>query len=114
MDHYLNESRGRGRFKDLLGQANHLIVTTLVGLDAVENGLVTSPPADLHASWSPKHPVNSARRARRLVLDMVLVRAVDAVDVYLRMARRLPSLIQEEGLQSGIDGAGRSIFRKIA
>lgn len=82
MDFFLNESRGRRRFKDLLGQANHLIVTSLVGLDGVEQGLVTTPPLDLHAAWSPKDPIISARRARRLLLDMVLVRAVDSVDVY--------------------------------
>lgn len=114
MDLYLNESRGRSRFKILLGQANHLVITVLVGLDAVEKGVVTAPPPDLHTSWSPKDPLNSARRARRLVLDMVLVRAVDSVDVYLRVARRLPGLIQESGLRNRIDGAGRSIFGKVA
>ncbi|MBU8538715.1 hypothetical protein [Falsiroseomonas tokyonensis] len=110
---YLNESHARRRFKELLGQANHMIVTILVGLDAVEQGLVTAPPPDLHAAWSPANPVNSARRARRLVLDMVLVRSVDAVDVYLRMCRRSPGLIQEVELKNGVDGAGRSVFNKI-
>jgi hypothetical protein len=113
MDLYLNESRGRSHFKELLGQANHLIVTALVGLDGVERGLVTAPPPELHAAWSPQNPVNSARRARRLILDMVLVRAVDAVDIYIRASRRLPGLIQEETLRNKIDGAGRSIFQKV-
>lgn len=114
MDYFLNESRARARFKNLLGHANHLIVTTLVGLDAVEKGLVEAAPPELHASWSPQNPVSSARRARRLILDMVLVRAVDAIDIYIRTARRLPSLIQDQALRDSIDGAQRSIFRKIA
>jgi hypothetical protein len=114
MDLYLNESRGRLHFKDLLGQANHLIVTALVGLDGVEKGLVSSPPPELHAAWSPKSPVNSARRARRLILDMVLVRAVDSVDIYVRMARRLPGLVQAEALRDSIDAAGRSVMRKVS
>lgn len=114
MDLYLNESRGRGRFKALLGQANHLIITALVGLDGVERGLFTAPPPDLHAAWSPQNPVTSARRARRLILDMVLVRAVDSVDVYIRMSRRLPGLIQDVSLRNSIDGARRSIFQKVA
>ncbi len=113
MDFFLNESRGRRRFKDLLGQANHLIVTSLVGLDGVEQGLVTTPPLDLHAAWSPKDPIISARRARRLLLDMVLVRAVDSVDVYIRAARKQPSLIQNPALRNSIDGAGRSVLQKI-
>jgi hypothetical protein len=114
MDLYLNESRGRSHFKALLGQANHLIVTALVGLDGVERGLFTAPPPDLHAAWSPQNPVNSARRARRLILDMVLVRAVDSVDVYIRMSRRLPGLIQDDSLRNSVDGAGRSVFQKVA
>lgn len=113
MDLFLSESRGRRRFKDLLGQANHLIVTSLVGLDCVERGLITAPPPDLHAAWSPENAVNSARRARRMILDMVLVRAVDSVDVYIRMARRQPSLIQDSTLRNRIDGSGRSILQKI-
>ena len=114
MDLYLNESRGRLHFKDLLGQANHLIVTALVGLDAVEKGLVTGPPPELHAAWSPKNPINSARRARRLILDMVLVRAVDSVDIYIRKARKLPGLVQSTVLRHSIDGAGRSVMRKVS
>ena len=113
MDLYLNESQGRLYFKNLLGQANHLIVTALVGLDGVEKGLITTPPPELHAAWSPKSPINSARRARRLILDMVLVRAVDSIDVYIRMARRSPCLVQANALRDGIDRAGRSIMRKV-
>jgi hypothetical protein len=33
---YLNESPARRRFKDLLGNANQLLITILVGLSAVE------------------------------------------------------------------------------
>lgn len=113
MELYLNESRGRLHFKGLLGQANHLIVTALVGLDGVEKGLITTVPPELHAAWSPKSPINSARRARRLILDMVLLRAVDSIDVYIRMARRLPGLVQADALRDGIDGAGRSVMGKV-
>ncbi|WP_370034221.1 hypothetical protein [Qipengyuania mesophila] len=113
MDLFLNESRGRLQFKEMLGQANHLIVTALVGLEAVESGLITAAPPDLRAAWSPKNVVNSARRSRRLILDMVLVRAVDAVDVYIRSARRSPSLIQNEMVRNRIDAAGRSVMQKV-
>ncbi|HTV72069.1 MAG TPA: hypothetical protein VMF90_26360 [Rhizobiaceae bacterium] len=44
---------------------------------------------------------------------MILLRAVDSVDVYLRIERRHPGVIQEDNLRRRIDGAGRSIFEKV-
>lgn len=113
MNLYLNESQARKRFKDLLGQANHLIITALVGLDGVEKGLITDSPTELHAAWSPLNPKASARRARRLILDMVLVRAVDSVDTYIRTARRSPGILQNQTLRNEIDAAGRSVMLKV-
>ena len=111
---YLNKSFGRKRFKRNLGSANHLIITSLVGLDAIERGIVVNIPTEMRTTWSPKSPQTSARRARRLVLDMALIRAVDAVDVYIRDSMRQPTLIQDASLRGSIDRAGRSVFKKIA
>jgi len=97
----------------MLGGANHLIITALVGLDAIERGIVTEIPHDMHAAWSPQDVVASAKRSRRLILDMALVRAVDALDIYIRHSRRKPSLIQSQALQDDIDGAGLSIFKRF-
>lgn len=113
MDLYLNHSPARRAFKSLLGNANHLIITALVGLDAVERQIVTQIPVDIHAAWSPKDPVVSARRSRRLLLDMALVRAVDALDIYIRYSNRKPFLIEDMDLRNSIDTAGRSIFKKF-
>jgi hypothetical protein len=110
---YLNESKARHRFKELLGQANHFIITALVGLDAIEKGIVTEGPPDLHAVWSPQSPVVSARRSRILILDMALVRAVDALDLYIRLSRRKPYLAQAPELQTAIDDAKNSVLKKL-
>ncbi|TXH83267.1 MAG: hypothetical protein E6Q77_04805 [Rhizobium sp.] len=110
---YISRSRPRSAFKDLLGNANHLIITALVGLDAVERGIVTEVPEDLRAAWSPKDAEISARRSRRLLLDMALIRAIDAVDVYLREAVRKPALIQFSDFRRDLDSAGLSIFKKL-
>jgi hypothetical protein len=110
---YLAQSRPRSAFKGLLGNANHLIITALVGLDAVERGVVHKVPEDLHAAWSPKDAVNSAKRSRRLILDMALIRAIDAVDVYLREALRKPALVQSADFRRDLDSAGQSIFQKL-
>ncbi|MGN7771556.1 hypothetical protein [Phyllobacterium sp. 22552] len=113
MNIFLNESQARARFKSMLGNANHLIITSLVGLDGVERGLVTDIPQELRAAWSPKNPVASARRTRRLVLDMALVRAVDSLDMYMSYSRRIPYLIQDPKLQNDIDNAGSSVAKKF-
>lgn len=110
---YLNKSFGRKRFKENLGNANHLIITSLVGLDAIEREVITDIPKEMRMAWSPKSPKNSARRSRRLILDMSLIRAVDAIDLYIRDAMREPYLIQDGPLRRNIDSAGRSVFKKL-
>lgn len=110
---YRARSRPRRAFKNLLGNANHLIVTALVGLDAVERGVVREVPDDLHVAWSPNDPVISAKRSRRLILEMALIRAIDAVDVYLLEALRKPALIQSVNSRRDLDSAGLKIFQKL-
>ncbi|KSV76427.1 hypothetical protein N185_14825 [Sinorhizobium sp. GW3] len=110
---FLNESKARVHFKHMLGNANHLIITMLVGLEAVDRRIITEIPEDLHAAWNPRDPELSAKRSRRLLLDMALARAVDSLDVYIRWSRRRPELIQDKGLQRLIDSAGRSVALKF-
>ena len=97
----------------MLGNANHLIITMLVGLEAVDRRIITEIPQELHAAWNPRDPELSAGRSRRLLLDMALARAVDSLDVYIGWSRRRPELIQNERLQRIIDGAGRSAALKF-
>lgn len=110
---YLARSQPRKAFKELLGNANHLIITALVGLDGIERGVVHEVPKDLRAAWSPKDSAVSAKRSRRLILDMALIRAIDAIDVYLREAVRKPALIQSASFRSDLDAAKLSIFAKL-
>jgi hypothetical protein len=72
---FLNESAARRQFKDVLGNANHLIITILVGLFAVEQRLISECPVELRAAWNPKDPTASANRSRVMMLQMSLVRA---------------------------------------
>ena len=110
---YLTTSPARREFKKHLGNANHLIITALVGLDAVEKGYVTEVPKELRAAWSPKDPRVSSQRSRRLVLDMALVRSVDALDLYISRANRKPFLIQSSEIRSELDKNGRSVYRRF-
>lgn len=110
---YLERSQPRKAFKSLLGSANHLIITALVGLDGIERGVMREVPEELRTVWSPKDAVASAKRSRRLILDMAMIRAIDAIDVYLRDAMRKPALIQSTDFRSSLDSAGLSIFTKL-
>ena len=110
---YLNESPARRSFKDALGNANHLLVTILVGLVAVEQGLITEAPAELRMAWNPLDAVASANRSRVMALEMALVRATDALDVYIRLIRRKPTLINDKAMRENLDACGRSVFKKF-
>ena len=48
------------------------------------------------------------------MLQMSLVRATDALDMYLSLARRKPALIQDATLQQKMDACGHSVFGKFA
>jgi len=106
-------SRPRRVFKDMLGQANHHLVTILVGLHAVTEHGVTAP-AGLRAAWSPKSRKESARRARLLAMSAAMAWAVDSLDAYASLALRLPSLVERQSLRDDLNGAGRSVFAKVA
>ena len=113
MSFYLLTSPARREFKKHLGSANHLIITALVGLDAIEKGLVTTIPEEFRAAWSPQDQVASSRRSRQLILDMALVRCVDSLDLYIRHASRKPFLIQSSEIQSKLNENGRSIYKRF-
>jgi len=109
---YLNETRARRNFKDLLGQANHFLITILIGLHGVETGQVTASP-DFHAAWNPKDVKISARRSRAFALDLALIRAVDALDAYMSWSLRKPSIIQQTEFRSALDKAGNEVWAKF-
>ena len=110
---YLSVSQARNRFKGLLGHANHQIITALVGLHAIESGKVTAKPEKFDTIWAPHDPVASATRSRALILEMALVRCVDALDTYIRLTIRQPSLVQSTELRTEIAECGYSVFGKF-
>ena len=110
---YLNTSPARREFKDLLGNANDLLVTILVGLSAVEQRLITQAPSELHAAWNPRDTTASAWRSRIFVLGATLARSVDALDTYISWLRRKPVLIQDAAIRGALDGAGQSVGEKF-
>ncbi len=110
---YLTVSQARNRFKRLLGNANHQIITALIGLHAIKIGTVTEKPEECDTTWAPCDPVASATRSRALILEMALVRCVDALDTYIRLSIRQPALVQSTKLRTDIAKCGYSVFGKF-
>ena len=113
MAFYLVTSPARREFKKMLGQGNHLLITAIVGLDAIERGIVTRAPEEFPAKWAPQDRFSSARRSRNLILEMALVRSVDALDIYISRTNRKPFLIEKFQIKPELDRAGRSIRGKF-
>lgn len=110
---YLSVSKARNRFKRLLGNANHQIITALIGLHAIKIGAITEKPEEFDTTWAPLNPVDSAKRSRALILEMALVRCVDALDTYIRHSIRQPALVQSTALRTEIAKCGYSVFGKF-
>lgn len=81
-------------FKREVGQANHFLITMMVGLDAVNHG--AKKEEDLHACWNPKNVNSSVIRSKQYAIKASLAWTVDNIDMYLRLCNREPRLYGEE------------------
>jgi len=108
----LNRTAARVIFKDLLGQANHFLITILVGLNGVRAGRITLDP-EFSTSWNPKDVKASADRSRQFALDLALIRAVDALDAYMMRTRRRPLALTNDDFASRMDATGQKISRRL-
>ena len=108
---YLNISKPRKDVKKILGQANHFLITILVGLDSVKKNDITLP-AEFRTSWNPKDKIRSVLRSREYALISSLAWAVDCLDAYFTKINQSPKLIEDYNLQSKIDESGRSVYEK--
>ena len=79
---YLNISERRKRFKDSMGQANHFLITALIGLEYINNNEVSCPES-FSTSWNPKNKKSSVERTRLYILKSSLSWAIDCLDTYL-------------------------------
>ena len=104
-------SRAQKLFKKQIGQANHFLITILVGLTEVAKGTVQKP-ATMNVKWDPKDDKVSALRSMRYALNSSLAWAVDNLDGYIQMCRRKPCLVPKD-IMSKIDEADRSVYEKF-
>lgn len=109
----MKKTLARIQFKKHFGQANHHLITSLVALHTLEKSSVVEAPTELHTAWSPKDKNASVIRSRNFVLQSFLGWAVDSIDMYLGLLNRKPNYLQDTSLSSKLDGAGRSVLKKM-
>lgn len=106
----LVKSTALKKFKKEVGQANHFLITILIGLDGVKSGNVTKNDL-FDAAWNPKSVDASVERSRIYAIKSGLTWIVDCFDMYLRLCNRKPRLLSSE-LSSKFDRTGHSVYQK--
>ena len=108
----LRISPARRHFKQRIGQVNHFLITTLIGLDGVKSKTFTLPE-EFSTSWNPRSVERSAERSIRFILDASLSWVVDNLDSYFVEASRKPSIIESKELNEGYTKADRSVNKRF-
>ena len=109
----MKKTLARIQFKKHFGQANHHLITSLVALHTLEKSSVIQAPEELRTVWTPKDKNASIMRSRIFVLQSFLGWAVDSIDMYLGLLNRKPDYLQDQSLSSKLDGAGRSVLKRV-
>lgn len=105
-------TKAKRNFKERLGQANHFLITSLVGLDGIENNIITSKPESFRTSWNPKDTVRSAIRTRSFLLKSFLGWSVESLEMYLTVLNRKPKLLESLEFEKLFSQAGQSVYKK--
>lgn len=108
----LKISPARRHFKQRIGQANHFLITALIGLDGVKSKKFTLPE-DFSTSWNPRSVERSAERSIRFILNASLGWVVDNLDSYFIEANRKPSIIEDKRIRNEYDTIGRSVNKRF-
>jgi len=108
----MKTTRAKKEFKKRFGSANHLLITTLVGLDGIESGVITQKPEGFQTYWNPKSPKNSSKWARCFVLESFLGWAVESLEMYLTEINRKPKILDSERFTYLFSKADRSVYDK--
>lgn len=100
------------QFKNRFGHVNHFLITALVGIDAIQSGIITNKPESFHTTWDPHDKKRSADRTRVFVLKSFLGWAVESLEMYLTELNRKPKLLESDNFTILFSKAGRSVYQK--
>ena len=101
-------------FKKEVGQANHMLITIMVGLDGITKYNVVANP-EFRVSWNPKNKDLSVQRSKLFAKKSALAWITDCIDMYLRVINQSPTIIPDSELKNQIDSEinSRSVYRRI-
>lgn len=108
----MKASPAKNEFKNRFGQANHFLITALVGIDGIQTGIIKEKPESFNTSWNPRDTKRSADRTRVFVLKSFLGWAVESLEMYLTELNRKPKLLESETFTSLFSKAGQSVYKK--
>lgn len=100
----MKQTKARKEFKKKFGQQNHFLITSLIGLDYLENNYVECPES-FSTSWNPKDKKQSVRRSRDFLLQSFLTSAVDGIDMYISMLNTAPKYVVDTKFSDIISAA---------
>lgn len=112
---YINGTRAKKTFKKELGQANHFLITILIGLDSIpqfkeENGQL--PDIKYSTNWNPKSIESSVARSRHYAIKSSFSWLVDSLDMYLRLLNKKPFLVNGD-VRKLLDSERNSVYKRI-
>ena len=101
-------------FKNEIGQANHMLITIMVGLDGIVPYHIEAS-SEFHTAWNPKSKEYSVQRSKVYAKKASLAWLVDCLDMYLRLINQAPILICRDDLKYQIDSIenSRSVYRRM-
>ncbi|MBV5313756.1 MAG: hypothetical protein JZU47_10695 [Prolixibacteraceae bacterium] len=105
-------SPAKKEFKKRFGQANHLLITALVGIDGIQSGQITVKPESFNTSWNPRDYKRSAERSRVFILKSFLAWAVESLEMFMTELNRKPKLLESEQFTILFSRAGQSVYKK--
>lgn len=110
----INRSTALKCFKNEIGQANHMLITIMVGLDGIVPYQVEAQE-EFHTSWNPKSKKKSVERSKVFAKKATMAWLVDCIDMYLRLINQSPLLIDSKQLKQSIDSKenSRSVYKRI-
>lgn len=98
------------KFKKETGQANHFLITIMIGLDAVADG---APKREsFKTTWNPQDTTASVSRSKHYAIKSALAWTVDNLDMYLRLCNREPKLY-DDSQSLKIANTGHSVYKKF-
>ena len=100
------------RFKKQIGQANHFLITILIGLNEVRKGTAKKPDT-MDVFWNPKDFNASAIRSEAYALNSSLAWVIDNFDAYVQNCNRNPRLIENKELLNEINRAKHRVNDKF-